>query len=112
MKWFIKEKTELEKEMESLLERLTHIDPGTEEYGIVADNLAKLRKIKTMDEEQQKAVFEVVKIGGSILGSVIGMVFIQRQNRAIMDFERDGTLRSSAWKFNPKFPFGKKSVNM
>lgn len=113
MMWFKKEKTELEKEMDSITERLTHIDPGSEEYGIVADNLGKLQKIKTMDDEQRKAVFEIAKIGGSVLGSVITMVFISNQNKAIMDFERDGTLRSSAWKFNPKFPFGKnKTVNM
>ena len=113
MKWFKKEKTELEKEMDSVTERLTNIDPGSEEYGIVADNLGKLQKIKTMDDEQRKAVFEIIKIGGSVLGSVITMVFISNQNKAIMDFERDGTLRSSAWKFNPKFPFGKNNtVNM
>ena len=63
MKWFKKEKTELEKEMDSVTERLTNIDPGSEEYGIVADNLGKLQKIKTMDDEQRKAVFEIIKIG-------------------------------------------------
>lgn len=113
MKWFKKEKTDLQKEIDSLIIRLSQIDPGSGEYGIVADNLGKLQKIEATKEEQNKAVFELVKIGGSVLGSVITMVFISNQNKAIMDFERDGTLRSSAWKFNPKIPFGKnKTVNM
>lgn len=107
--WFKKEKTELKKEIDSLIDRMSHIDPASEEYGILASNLTTLKKVDMMDEEKQKAIFEVLKIGGSVLGSIVTMVFISNQNKAIMDFERDGTLRSSAWKFNPKFPFGKKN---
>ena len=113
MKWFKKEKTDLQKEIDSLIIRLSQIDPGSEEYGIVADNLGKLQKIEATKEEQNKAVFEVLRILGGVGASVVSMWFIDRQNKAIMDFERDGTLRSKAWSFNPKIPFGKnKTVNM
>ncbi len=114
-KFWVKEKTELEKEIDSLIERLTHIDPGSEEYGIVADNLGKLQKIELTKEERVKVFLELVKILGSFGATVGGMLFISIQNQAIMDFERDGTLRSSAWKLSPKLAnlFGKnKTVNM
>ena len=117
MKWFKKkEATVLEQEIESVTERLTHIDPASEEYGIVAENLAELQKIENMKKEKREATFEIVKIAVSAATTFGSMIFIANQNHEIMDFEREGTLRSKAWSFNPKipFPFGgkNKTVNM
>lgn len=107
---FKKEKTAVKKEIDNVIERMSQIDPASEEYGILVSILTALTKVdETGKEDRRKSYFEILKIGGSLLVSIAGMVFIQIQNQAIMDFERDGTLRSSAWKFNPKLPFfGKK----
>ncbi|MDF2800207.1 MAG: hypothetical protein K0S61_110 [Anaerocolumna sp.] len=81
-------RTNLEKEIDSVLEYLKKFDPDSEEYAKIADNLGKLYKAKENEHARHVKPDTIAIIAGNLLG--IGM---------ILGYEKAGIITSKALSF-------------
>ena len=65
-------RTNLEKESDRVILKLEKIEPNTQEYAEVADNLEKLYKARSLVKERHVSLDTVALIAGNLLG--IGLI--------------------------------------
>ena len=83
-----KEKTELDKAIDSVLEEMSALTADSEEYAKDVKQLAELYKIRAGERREQVSINTVLSVGGSLLG--IGMIIL---------FERNNVVTSKALSF-------------
>lgn len=76
--------TKLDKEIESLLDKLGQHQSDSEEYGVVLDRIAKLEKLKSEERLKPPSLDTALMVGANIFG----IVWLTR-------FEKQGNFISS-----------------
>ena len=71
--------TQLDAEIQSALEQLTHHDKTSEEYGQLVDRIAKLHKLKTEEEFKLPSLDTALVVAANIFG-ILWLARYEREN--------------------------------
>ena len=74
-------RTNLEKEIDCVVETMFKVDPASEEYTAMADNLEKLYKMKALSCDHQVSPDTIVVVAGNLLG--IGLILAYEKANVI-----------------------------
>lgn len=117
-------------EIDSLIDKLAELEPGSDEYKLIVERIKELWKVK---QENDKLVFEYDKdiathkdkekelrvekfkgisaLVGSLLSFVGGIAALAANTKwikGVLHFEQTGTIRSKGFNFVGKIPFMKR----
>ena len=93
-----KAKELLEKEVESQISNLKHIQPGTEEMSEAVENVNKLYKLKLEDERlREEAKDKWLKLGGDLAKLGATLMFYGTWMRKGFKFEEAGSITSTTF---------------
>ena len=71
MKLFFRQKPKLEKVIDSMLDKMSELEPGSDDYSQMADNLEKLLKIRSYEKSRGLSPDTVLVVAANIIGIVL-----------------------------------------
>lgn len=93
-------------EIETEIKRLSNLDPGSEEYSIAVEGLAKLYELKLAEDNKsndkekldKESKSKFIQYGIDVAGIVLPLVFYGAWMKRGFKFEQTGTFTSTTFK--------------
>lgn len=71
MRLFFRQKPKLEKVIDLMLDKMSELEPGSDDYSQMADNLEKLLKIRSYEKSRGLSPDTVLVVAANIIGIVL-----------------------------------------
>lgn len=88
MKFIKRNKFTIDKEIDNLLQKMSGLDPVSEEYKILAENVERLAKAKSYDKQRYFDKTTMLYVAGNLMGIAM-----------IVGYEKAGVVTSKALGF-------------